>query len=106
VPLTRWPEDGPSLTATTRGGTRRVRVGAEGWCRSNQRMGREAGLDRVDWREKLDTDTVQRTLEAVDGSHCPRPIGTLSAIDRNHCPLSPGSATRTFAAFQHSPFRA
>jgi len=24
-----------------RAGTRRVQVGAEGWCRSNQRMGRE-----------------------------------------------------------------
>ena len=41
APLTRWPEDGPSLTATVRAGTRRVQVGAEGWCRSNKRMGRE-----------------------------------------------------------------
>src|SRR5712671_3269797 len=41
APLTRWPEDGPSLTATVRAGTRRVRVGAEGWCRSNKRIGRE-----------------------------------------------------------------
>jgi hypothetical protein len=33
------PEDGPSLTASVRAGMRRVQVGAEGWCRSNKRMG-------------------------------------------------------------------
>src|SRR5260370_40326353 len=40
APLKRWPEDGPSLTATARDGTDCAQVGTEGWCRSNKRMGR------------------------------------------------------------------
>ena len=42
APLTRWPEDGPSLTAAVRDGPGCVQVGAEGWCRSNKRMERES----------------------------------------------------------------
>src|SRR5258708_623848 len=39
LPLKRWPEDGPSLTAAARDGTDCAQVGTEGWCRSNKRMG-------------------------------------------------------------------
>jgi hypothetical protein len=42
APLTRWPEDGPSLTAAVRDGPGVAQVGAEGWYRSNKRIGREA----------------------------------------------------------------
>ena len=99
APLTRWPEDGPSLTATVRAGTRRVRVGAEGWCRSNQRMGRELvstwwtsvkSLTPTPPSEPLKPSTgaaVRDHRNAVrDRSE------SLSAIDRNHCPHSPESA--------------
>ena len=99
APLTRWPEDGPSLTATARAGTRRVRVGAEGWCRSNQRMGRELvstwwtsvkSLTPTPPSEPLKPSTgaaVRDHRNAVrDRSE------SLSAIDRNHCPHSPESA--------------
>ena len=41
APLTRWPEDGPSLTAAARAGTWRAQVGTEGWRRSNRRMERK-----------------------------------------------------------------
>ena len=40
APLTRWPEDGPSLTAAARDGTGDVQVGTEGWFRSNKGIGR------------------------------------------------------------------
>src|ERR1700675_464985 len=99
APLTRCPEDGPSLTATVRAGTRRVRVGAEGWCRSNQRMGRELvstwwtgvkSLTPTPPSEPLKPSTgaaVRDHRNAVrDRSE------SLSAIDRNHCPHSPESA--------------
>src|ERR1700686_780172 len=102
APLTRWPEDGPSLTATVRAGTRRVRVGAEGWCRSNQRMGRELvstwctsvkSLTPTPPREPLKPSTgaaVRDHRNAVrDRSE------SLSAIDRNHCPHSLESAPPT-----------
>jgi Aldehyde dehydrogenase family len=46
APLTRWPEGGPSLTAAARAGKSRVQVGAEGWCRSNKRIGREKAGSR------------------------------------------------------------
>ena len=41
APLTRWPEDGPSLTAAALDGTDRPQVGTEGWCRSNKRIGQD-----------------------------------------------------------------
>src|SRR5271155_4261315 len=41
APLTRWPEDGPSLTAAALDGTDRAQVGTEGWCRSNKRIGQD-----------------------------------------------------------------
>ena len=41
APLTRWPEDGPSLTAAALDGTDRSQVGTEGWCRSNKRIGQD-----------------------------------------------------------------
>src|SRR6266403_262889 len=47
APLKRWPEDGPSLTATARDGTGCAQVGAEGWCRSNKRMGLPAAASRT-----------------------------------------------------------
>jgi hypothetical protein len=46
APLARWPEDGPSLTAAVRDGTGCVQVGAEGWCRSNKRMGQDDVVPR------------------------------------------------------------
>ena len=91
------------MTATVRAGTRRVRVGAEGWCRSNKRMGRELvstggfsvkGLTPTPPSEplKLSTGaTVRDHRNAVrDRSE------SLSAIDRNHCPHSPESAFALF----------
>ena len=42
APLTRWPEDGPSLTAAARAGTGCAQVGTEGWRPSNKRMERES----------------------------------------------------------------
>jgi hypothetical protein len=46
APLARWPEDVPSLTAAVRDGTGCVQVGAEGWCRSNKRMGQDDVVPR------------------------------------------------------------
>jgi hypothetical protein len=46
APLTRWLEDGPSLTAAALDGTGRAQVGMKGWCRSNKRMGQDDVVPR------------------------------------------------------------
>src|SRR6202050_1827213 len=101
APLTRWPEDGPSLTATARAGTRRVRVGAEGWCRSNQRMGRELVLTWWVSVKSLTPTPPSEPLKPSTGAavrdhrNAVRDRSeSLSAIDRNHCPHSPESADK------------
>src|ERR1700719_822800 len=50
APLARGAEDGPSLTAAVRDGTGCAQVGAEGWCRSNKRMGLPDAASRTLYR--------------------------------------------------------
>src|SRR5437868_13376745 len=66
APLKRWPEGGPSLTATARAGMSRVQVGTEGWCRSNKRIGFPdiapvpvKHHERLRWNSPHNSSTVQ-----------------------------------------------
>src|SRR5258706_7098783 len=54
APLKRWPEDGPSVTAAARDGTHCAQVGAEGWCRSNKRMGGLPSCARIERKKVWD----------------------------------------------------
>jgi hypothetical protein len=66
APLARWPEDGPSLTAAVLDGTGRAQVGAEGWCRSNKRMGLP--------------DAASRTLYRVREAEVPDSCATITVM--------------------------
>jgi len=85
APLARWPEDGPSLTAAARDGTGCAQVGAEGWCRSNKRMGLPDATSRTLYRvreaEVLDSCAAITVMKKISlrsilfrPSYCARPI--------------------------------
>ena len=69
APLKRWPEDGPSLTAAVRDGTGCAQVGAEGWFRSNKRMGLP--------------DTASRTLYRIREAEVPILSATITVMKEN-----------------------
>src|SRR5258706_15925781 len=68
APLKRWPEDGPSLTAAARDGTHCAQVGAEGWCRSNKRMGLP--------------DTTSRTVYKIREAEAPILSATIAVMKK------------------------
>src|SRR5258708_36381426 len=69
LPLKRWPEDGPSLTAAARDGTDCAQVGTEGWCRSNKWMGLP--------------NTASRTLYRVREAEVPILSAAITVMKKN-----------------------
>jgi len=83
-----WPEGGPSLTAAARVGVSRVQVGAEGWCRSNKRIGpRRQNLDTgpkspTRFHEEAKFFIVKYNPWMLDGNQVNQEIPTVALLVR------------------------
>ena len=106
APPGRWPEDGPSLTAAVRDGTGRAQVGAEGWCRSNKRMGLPDAASRTLYRvreaEALNSwavITVMKTISFRSSFDSPIKLCASNSVPRFQTPLLPVESTDPLGNF-------
>ena len=106
APPGRWPEDGPSLTAAVRDGTGRAQVGAEGWCRSNKRMGLPDAASRTLYRvreaEALNSwavITVMKTISFRSSFNSPIKLCASNSVPRFQTPLLPVESTDPLGNF-------